>query len=82
MKLAIHNDISYLSALRACTRVRGHFFFSNSTDIPLNKGVILNIAHIVNYTTSSTTEVKLLALYIMICEAVYIHIIIGKLIGP
>ena len=79
MKLAVHSDASYLSEPKARSRAGGHFFLSNSADIPPNNGAILNIAHIIKHVMSSATEAELAALYIMAREAVYIRIILEEM---
>jgi hypothetical protein len=47
--------------------------------IPLNNGVVLNIAHIIKHVMSSASEAELTGLYIMAREAVYIRIILDKM---
>ena len=72
MKLAAHGDASYLSKQKSCSRAGSHFFLSNGADIPPNNGAGLNIAHIIKHVMSSNTEAELVALYVMVREAVYI----------
>eukprot|EP00804_Cyclotella_cryptica_P005134 CCRYP_011529-RA/>CCRYP_011529-RA protein AED:0.46 eAED:0.46 QI:0/-1/0/1/-1/0/1/0/318 len=79
MKLAIHNDASYLSEPKARSCAGGHFFLSFDETIPRNNGAILNIAHIIKNVMSSATEAKLAALYIMARKAVYICIILEEM---
>ena len=45
-----------------------------------NNGVVLNIAHITKHVMTSATEAELVALYIMAREAVYIGIILEKMV--
>jgi hypothetical protein len=79
MVLAVHNDASYLSKPKACSRASGHFFLSSDTTVPPNHGAVLNIAHIIKNLLSSATEAELVGLDIMVCEAVYIRIILEEL---
>ena len=77
--LAVHSNASYLSKPKTCSRVGGHFFLSNNITVPLNNGVVLNIAHIIKHIMSSATKAELAGLYIMAREAVYIRIILKEL---
>jgi hypothetical protein len=79
MVLAVHSNASYLSKPKACSRAGGHFFLSSDTTVPPNNGAVLNIAHIIKNVMSSATEVELAGLYIMVCKAVYIRIILKEL---
>jgi hypothetical protein len=79
MVLAVHSNASYLSKPKARSRAGGHFFLSNDTTIPPNKGAVLNIAHIIKNVMSLATEAELAGLYIMACKAVYIRIILEEL---
>jgi len=79
MKLAVHNDASYLSEPQARSRAGGHFFLSNEATIPANNGAVLNIAHIIKHVMMSATEAELAALYIMAREAVYIRIVLTEM---
>jgi hypothetical protein len=79
MVLAVHSDASYLSEPKARSRAGGHFFLSNTAEIPPNNGAILNIAHVIKHVMSSATEAELAALYIAAREAVYIRIILQEL---
>ncbi len=72
MKLAAHSDPSYLSKPKARSRAGGRLFLYNDSSLPPNNDTILNIAHIIKRIMSSATEAKLVALYIMVREAVYI----------
>ena len=65
MKLAVHNDASYLNEPQAHSRTGGHFFLSNEATITANIGAVLNIAHIIKHIMTSATEAELAALYIM-----------------
>jgi hypothetical protein len=59
---------------------RGTFFsLSSDTTIPPNNGAVTNIVHIIKNVMSSATEAELAGLYIMVCEAVYIRIILEEL---
>ena len=79
MKLAAHSNASYLSKPKSRSQAGGHFFLSSDSTIPHNNGAVLNIAHIIKHVMSSVTEAKLVALYIMAREAVYIRIILEEL---
>jgi hypothetical protein len=79
MVLAVHSGASYLSKPKVQSRVGGHFFLSSDTTVPPNNGAILNIAHIIKNVMSSATEAELAGLYIMVCKAVYIRIILEEL---
>ena len=79
MIISVHSDTRYLSDSKAQSRAGRHFFLSSNTTIPANNGAILNILHIIKYVMTSATEAELAGLYIMACEAVYIHIIIEEL---
>ena len=79
MVLAVHSDAIYLNKPKARSRTGGHFFLSNSSNIPPNNGAVLNIAHIIKHVMSSATEAELAALYIMAREAVYIRIILEEM---
>ncbi len=70
MVLAGHSDVSYLSESNAHSRAGGHFFMSNNTAKPPNKGVILTTAQIIKAVMSSATEAKVGTLYINCREAV------------
>ncbi len=47
--------------------------------VPANNGAFLNVVHIIKHLMSSATEAKLVALYIMSRESVYIHIILEEM---
>ena len=79
MKLAVHSNASYLSKPKARSRAGGHLFLSNDLTIPPNNGAILNIAHMIRHEMSSATKAKIVALYIMAREAVYICIILEEM---
>ncbi len=79
MMLAVHSDTSYLSKPKAQSQVGEHFFLLSNTTVSPNNGAILNIAHIIKNVMSSATEAELAGLYILVCEAVYIRIIIEEL---
>ena len=79
MILAVHSDASYLSEPKAQSRAGGHFFLSNDTNIPPNKGAVLNIAHIIMHGMLLATEAELAAIYMMAHEAIYICIILEEL---
>ena len=79
MILASHSDASYLSEPNACSWAGSHFFLSSNADIPPNNGAILNLAHIIKNFMASATKAKLAALYITVCKAVYICIILSEL---
>jgi hypothetical protein len=79
MVLAVHSNASYLSEPKAQSQVGGHFFLSSDTTVPPNNGAILNIAHIMKNVMSSATEAELAGIYIMVCKAVYIRIILEEL---
>jgi len=49
MKLAAHNDASYLSVPKARSRAGCHFFLSSDSTVPGNNGAVLNIAHIIKH---------------------------------
>ncbi len=78
MVLAVHSDASYLSEPKARSRAGGHFFLSSDTTIPPNNGTVKNIAHIIKNVMSSATKAER-ELYIMVCEALYIRIILEEL---
>ena len=59
MKLAAHNDASYLSEPKARIRTGGHFPLSSNSTIPQNNGAVLNISHIIKHVMSSATEAEL-----------------------
>ena len=80
MKLAAHNDASYLSKPKARIRAGGHFFLSRDSTIPQKNGAVLKIAHIIKHVMSSATEAELEALYIMAREVVYISIILEEMV--
>ena len=79
MKLAAHSDASYLSEPKARIKAGGHFFLSSDSSVPHNNGAVLNIVHIIKHVMSSATEAKLVALYIVAWEAVYLRIILREL---
>ncbi len=79
MRVAVHSDASYLSKPQACGRAGGHFFLSNSANIPPNNGAVLNIAQVIKHVMSLASVAELAALYIMVREAVYIRIILEEL---
>jgi hypothetical protein len=79
MVLAAHIDASYLSEPNARSRAGGHFFLSSDTTVPPNNSVVLNIVHIIKNVMSSATKAELAGLYIMVCKAVYIRIILEEL---
>jgi hypothetical protein len=79
MVLAVHSNTSYLSKPKAQSQAGGHFFLSSDTTIPPNNGAILNITHIIKNVMSSATEAELAGLYIMVCKAIYIRIILEEL---
>ena len=72
MVLAVHSDASYLCEPKVRSRTGGHFFLSNNSNVSLNNGAILNIAHIIKHVMTSATETDLAVLYIMARYAVYI----------
>jgi hypothetical protein len=79
MILAVHSNTSNLSEPQARSRIGGHFFLSNSADIPPSNGAILNNAHIFKHVMAFATEAQLAALYINAQEAIYIRIILEEL---
>jgi hypothetical protein len=82
MVLAVHRlsqGHQLLSKPKAQSRAGGQFFLSSNTPVPPNKGVVLNIAHIIKNVMSSATEAELAGLYMMACVAVYIRIILEEL---
>jgi hypothetical protein len=79
MVLAVHSNASYLSKPKAHSWAGGHFFLSSNTTVPPNNGAMLNVAHIIKNILSSATEVELAGLYIMVCKAIYIRIILEEL---
>ncbi len=79
MVMAVHSNTSYLCESKAKSQAGGHFFMSNNAEIPPNNGAILNIAHIIKHVMTLATEAKLVALYIMAREAVYIRIILEEM---
>ena len=80
MVLAVHSNASYLSKSNARSRAGRHFFMSSDTVHPPNNDAILNIAQIIKNVMSSAAEAELGALYIMARDAVYIRIIIDKIV--
>ena len=72
MKLAAHNNASYLCKPKAQNQVGGHFFLSSNSTIPPNNGAVLNIAHVIKHVMTLVIEAELAALYIMARESVYI----------
>jgi hypothetical protein len=79
MVLTVHSNASYLSEPTAQSQVGGHFFLSSNTTVSPNNGAILNIAHIIKNVMFSATEAELTGLYIMVCKAIYIRIILEEL---
>ena len=79
MKLAVHSDASYLSDPKVRIRSGSHFFLSNEATIPQNNGTILNIGHIIKHVMTLAKEAELVALCIMVCEAVYIMILLEEM---
>jgi hypothetical protein len=79
MVLAGNSDASYSSKPKAQSQAGGHFFLSSNTTAPPNNGAILTIAHIIKNVMSSATEAELAGLYIMVCKAIYIRIILKEL---
>ena len=77
MKLAVHNDASYLSEFKARSRTGGHFFLLDETSVPGNSGAVLNIAHII--VMSPATELELVALCTIANKVVYIRIILEEM---
>ncbi len=79
MVLAVHRDTSYLSKPKAQSWAGGQFFLSSNTTAPPNKGVVLNIAHIMKNVMSLATKAELVGLYMMAHKAIYIRIILEEL---
>jgi hypothetical protein len=79
MVVAVHSNTSYLSEPKAQSQVGEHFFISSNTTVPPNNGATLNTAHIIKNVISLATEAEIAGLYIMVCEAVYIRIILEEL---
>ena len=80
MKLAVHNDASYLSEPKSRSRAGGHLFLSNKATIPQNYRAIFIITHIIKHVMTSAKEAKLVALYIMARGAVYIRIVLEEMV--
>ena len=70
MVLSAHSDASYLSASKARSRARGHFFMSNNSPIPANNGAIVTISQIIKAVMYSAAEAELGALFINCREAI------------
>jgi hypothetical protein len=70
MVFAGHSNASYHSKSKARSRVGGHFFMSNNTAKPPNKGAILTIAQIIKAVMSLVAEAEVGALYINCREAI------------
>ena len=49
-----------------------HFFLAADNLIPVNNGSILTVAQIINAVMTSTSEARLGALYINVCDAIHI----------
>jgi hypothetical protein len=64
MVLVIHSNASYLSELKACSRLGGLMFMVGRDDIPTNNGAVLNILQIIRPVMSSAMEAELSALFI------------------
>ena len=79
MKLTAHSNISYLSEPKARSQATWNFFLSSDSTVPHNNGDVLNIAHIMKHIMTSATEAEIAALYIMVWETVYIHIILKEM---
>ena len=84
MILHIHSDASYLSAPNARSRVGGHHFLTNTTNIGTtdNNGAILNIASILRNVMSSAAEAEVGALFVNAKEAVVIRTTLAELGHP
>ena len=82
MILAGHSDAGYLNERRARSRVGGHWFCSENTNIPRDNGAILNIAQVIKAVMSSAAEAELGRLYINAREAVYLRKILEAMGHP
>ena len=82
MILAGHSDAGYLNERRARSRVGGHWFCSENTNIPKDNGAILNIAQVIKAVMSSAAEAELGGLYINAREAVYLRKILEAMGHP
>ncbi len=63
MVLAVDSNASYLSKLKACSRMGKHMFMAGRDDIPTNNGAVLNISQIIRAVMSSAAEAELGALF-------------------
>jgi hypothetical protein len=52
IRLAIHNNTSYLAEPKVCSRAGGHMFMAGNEDIPINNGAVLNILQIIRAVMS------------------------------
>jgi hypothetical protein len=70
MVLTRHSNVLYLSKTKARSRAGGHFFMSNNTAKPPNKGAILTFAQIIKAVMSLAAEAEVGAIYIKCREAI------------
>ena len=77
--MAVNSNASYVCEPKAKSRAGSHFLMSNNAKIPPSNSAILNIAHIIKHVMTLATEAKLVALYIMAQEAVYMRIILEEM---
>ena len=82
MILAAHNDAGYHSEPGARSRADGHFYLSNSAEVPPNIGSIHNVAPIIKHAMSSAADAELGALFINAREAVHIRNILEEMGHP
>ncbi len=64
MKLAIHNNASYLSKPKARSQAGGHMFMAGTEEIPINNRAVLNILQIIKTVMSLAVEAELGTLFI------------------
>jgi hypothetical protein len=82
MVLVVHSNASYLSELKACSRVGRHMFMAGRDNIPTNIGAILNISQIIRAVMSSTVEAELGDLFINAKTAISMRHTLNELVHP
>ena len=82
MKLAIHNNASYLSKPKARSQAGGHMFMAGTEEIPINNRAVLNILQIIKTVMSSAAEAELSVLFINAKMAVSMQCTLEELGHP
>ena len=59
MVLCAHSDAGFHNERKGCSRAGDHMFLSKDDTIPQWNGLVLTLAHIIKFVTSSTPEAEL-----------------------